>query len=157
MLRITDVSLPDNGGAARIVAGTHITYTPARDFFGTETFSYEVSDGNGGSDTTAVHLTVIPVNDAPLARADSFSTAEDTPLVVVAPGILGNDVDAEGDSLTVAVDTAPGQGTLALSPDGSFTYTPSADFFGTESFTYVALDDSASSAPVRGPTTGTQA
>src|SRR5262249_52050993 len=103
------------------------------------------SDGQANSNTATVSLTVNAVNDAPVARDDAFSTDEDTPLTVGAPGVLGNDTDADGDSLTAALVSGPAHGTLALNADGSFTYTPAANFSGSDSFTYRASDGTADS------------
>ena len=83
---------------------------------------------------------MVAANDAPLAVDDAYTTTEDTPLTVVAPGVLGNDSDAEGDPLTAVLDTGPTNGTLALSDDGSFTYTPTLNYNGIVTFTYRASD-----------------
>jgi len=72
-----------------------------------------VSDGDL-TDTATVSVTVTPVNDAPVANDDAYSTAEDTALSIVAPGVLFNDSDVDGDSLSAALGTAPGHGTLSL-------------------------------------------
>lgn len=87
-----------------------------------------------------------PVNTAPVANADSYTTAEDTPLVVPAPGVLGNDTDAESGALKAILGTSPANGSLSLGETGSFTYTPSADWNGTDSFTYRASDGALDSA-----------
>jgi VCBS repeat-containing protein len=84
-------------------------------------------------------------NQAPVANDDAYSTDEDTTLNVAAPGVLGNDSDADGDPLTAVLDTGPGNGTLTLNADGSFTYTPDSDFNGIDSFIYYANDGSADS------------
>lgn len=86
-------------------------------------------------------------NTPPTAVNDSYTTAEDTPLSVPAPGVLGNDSDMEGDVLTATLQTAPTTGTLTLNPDGSFTYTPPANFNGSVTFTYVAGDGNMPSQP----------
>jgi len=91
-------------------------------------------------------------NTAPLAVADSYTTDEDTVLRITGGrGVLANDTDEEGDDLSVAAtrpETLPEHGTLALNADGSFAYTPAANFNGTDSFTYKANDGQADSAPV---------
>src|SRR5262249_48005254 len=69
---------------------------------------------------------------------DSYSTAEDTQLTVNAPGLLGNDTDVEGSALTAALVAGPSHGTLTLNANGSFTYTPQANYNGPDSFTYRA-------------------
>lgn len=88
-----------------------------------------------------------PVNAVPVAVDDAYSTDEGDPLTVPAPGVLGNDTDAEGDPLTAVGLTQPTNGTVALEADGSFTYTPEADFAGADTFTYRATDGSGESAP----------
>jgi VCBS repeat-containing protein len=87
-----------------------------------------------------VAITVTAVNDAPVAAGDAFSTAEDTVLTVAAPGVLGNDADPDGDPLTAVLVTGPSHGSLALNANGSFSYTPAADFTGSDSFSYRASD-----------------
>lgn len=125
------------------------TYTPNADFFGEDQFTYQASDGVDDSNIASVKLTVTGVNDAPTAAADSYATNEDTPLTVnVAQGVLVNDDDVDGDSLTAVVVDQPSHGTLVLAADGSFTYTPNANFFGSDSFTYRASDGAVSTDPV---------
>src|SRR5439155_330423 len=96
------------------------------------------------------HLTLHP---SPTRRSsdpnnDAYTTAEDTPLTVAAPGVLANDTDVDGDSLTVGTPrpvSGPIHGTLTLNANGSFTYSPAANFNGTDSFTYKANDGTADS------------
>jgi hypothetical protein len=80
------------------------------------------------------------LNEPPVAVDDAFSTDEDHPLVVPAPGVLNNDTDADGDKLTVTIDTGPANGVVVLNPDGAFIYTPEANFNGIDSFAYLADD-----------------
>ena len=82
------------------------------------------------------------VNDnAPVTADDSYTVDEDASLsVTAATGVLANDTDADGDALTAVLQTGPTNGTLTLNADGSFTYTPNADYFGADSFTYMADD-----------------
>jgi VCBS repeat-containing protein len=87
------------------------------------------------------------LGSVPLAGADSYTHhGSDTALVVAAPGVLGNDTDADGSALTAALVAAPSRGALTLNPDGSFTYQPNEDFVGADSFTYRANDGTADSA-----------
>jgi VCBS repeat-containing protein len=132
-------------GTLNLNANGSFTYTPAANFNGTDTFTYHASDGPLDSDPATVTITVNPVNDAPVATNDSYSTAEDTPLNVAAPGVLGNDNDIDGNQLTAALITGPTHGTLALTGNGSFTYTPAANYNGPDAFTYRASDGTAQS------------
>jgi hypothetical protein len=86
------------------------------------------------------------VNTAPVANADSYSTPNATALRVAAPGLLGNDSDAQNDALSASVLTQPAHGSVTVAADGSFAYTPSAGFAGTDSFTYRAYDGATYSA-----------
>ena len=85
-------------------------------------------------------------NSAPKATNDAYTVTEDTPLVVATgAGVLKNDTDANGDPLTATVVGGPTHGALTLNPDGSFTYTPAANYSGSDSFTYRARDGRADS------------
>jgi hypothetical protein len=118
------------------IAGGVVTYTPAPNFSGSDTFSYTISDGKGGTSTANVSVTVDAVNDAPSALADARTTNEDTPATIA---VLSNDSDPDGDTLTVASNTQPTKGSVTLS-GGVFTYTPAVNFNGTDSFTYTVSD-----------------
>ena len=86
-----------------------------------------------------------PTNSAPVAVADSYSTAHNTALVQAAPGVLANDTDADANPLTAIVDTSVSHGSLTLNANGGFTYTPTTGYSGPDSFTYHASDGTASS------------
>jgi len=135
------------GPAHGTLSGTapDLTYTPAADFYGSDGFTFSVSDGHADSNIAAVSITVTAVNDPPTAGNDSYATAEETALTVAAPGVLANDGDVENDSLVAVLDAGPSNGILTLGPDGSFTYTPNADFTGRDSFAYHADDGAAHS------------
>jgi VCBS repeat-containing protein len=139
-LTIVGVGSPANGTAIANADGT-VTYTPAGNFSGANSFSYTVSDGLGGSATALVHVTVTAVNDAPVAADDAATTSEDTP---VALAVLGNDVDGDSSALTPIVVSGPARGSLTIAA-GSITYTPAADFNGIDRFTYTANDGTADS------------
>ncbi len=79
-------------------------------------------------------------NVPPVATADNFSTTINTTLVVPANGVLANDTDAQGNTLTVSISTGPSRGSVTLNADGGFSYTPAAGITGTDSFTYRAFD-----------------
>jgi hypothetical protein len=114
------------------------------------TAAYQGSSAFEPSTSDPITQQVDPVpNAAPTADADAYGVDEDTPLVVnVANGVLDNDTDPNGDQLTAVLDTPPSPGaSLTLNSDGSFSYTPAADFNGNDRFTYHASDGSLSSAP----------
>ena len=134
-------------GSLSLDAQGSFTYTPAADFNGTDTFTYQAGDGALISDPTTVTLTITPVNDAPVALTDAYTTAEDTPLSVAAAGVLANDSDVDGDPLSAILINGPAHGSLSLDAQGSFTYTPAADFNGTDTFTYQAGDGALTSDP----------
>ena len=123
------------------------SYTPPPQFNGSVTFAYQADDGLVRSNTATVTLTIAAVDDPPTAQADSYTTAEDTPLSIDGNGVLGNDSDPEGAPLTAVLVRAVSNGTLQLDAAGSFVYTPPANFNGTTSFTYRARDGSLDSAP----------
>nr|HMN27375.1 Ig-like domain-containing protein [Caldilineaceae bacterium] len=127
-------------GTLTLNADGSFSYTPAADFNGVDSFTYKLNDGGADSNVATVTITVGGVNDAPVAGNDSYSTGEDTALTIAAPGVRTNDSDVDNDPLTLAVVDQPLHGTLTLNQDGSFTYTPVADFNGTDSFSY-QLDD----------------
>lgn len=123
------------------------SYTPAPEASGTVSFTYQADDGTARSPATTVTITVNAVNDAPVAAADSFTTAEDTTLTVTGAGVLANDTDPEGEALTAQLVRNVANGTLQLNANGSFSYAPPTNFAGTTTFTYSARDGSADSAP----------
>ncbi len=136
-------------GALTLNGDGSFSYTPNADFNGSDSFVYQASDGTLTSEPITVSLTVNPVNDAPSGVADEYAGDEDTALVVdAANGLLANDSDADGDPMTVSLVSGPASGALALNPDGSFSYTPNADFFGNDSFVYEASDGTLTSDPV---------
>ena len=143
VLTATLLSGPINGELALNLDGS-FTYTPAADYNGPDFLTYRVSDGIL-TDTGIVTLTVNAINDAPLAVSDAYSLTEDTPLVISAPGLLVNDSDGENDPLIAILAQAPLHGSLALDPGGSFTYTPTLDYSGLDTFTYRAFDGQAAS------------
>ena len=144
-LTATLVTGPTNGILVLNPDGS-FTYTPNADFYGVDSFTYQANDGTDNSNIATVNITVDAVNDAPpVATDDAYNTNEDTALVIAPVGVLGNDTDVDMDPLTAAVVTGPTNGNLVLNADGSFTYTPNANFNGLDSFTYQANDGTANS------------
>ncbi len=131
---------PANGTLTLNPDGSFI-YTPTSTFSGGDSFTYHANDGTANSNTVTVTLTVINTNDAPLSVNDAYFINEDSTLTIApGSGVLANDTDPDGDPLTAVLVTPPANGTVVLNPDGSFVYTPDADFSGSDSFTYRAND-----------------
>lgn len=142
-LTITNVSATSQGGTVSIDGGNRLRYTPRPNFFGTETFRYAISDGNGGVAQGNVTVNVTNVNDNPTATADALSVAEDS--VGNALNVLANDnnsPDPAGETLTItAVGPTNRGGTVTIANGGAgLVYTPAANFFGLETFTYTISD-----------------
>jgi len=135
-------------GALTLNADGSLTYTPTSGYSGADSFTYKANDGTADSNTVTVSITVEaapPVNQAPVATGDSYSTPFNTALVVAAPGVLGNDTDADANPLTAVLVAGPAHGALTLNADGSLTYTPTSGYSGADSFTYKANDGTADS------------
>ena len=136
---------PPAHGFVTLNADGSFIYTPEADYYGADAFTYMAAAtyGEGGpaveTNVATVTLTVSPVNDAPVAGNDSYTTDEDTPLSPAAPGVLASDTDIDS-TMTAVLVTGPSHGTLSLNADGSFTYTPAANYYGADAFTYTAND-----------------
>ncbi len=139
LLTVSAVSNAVNGTVALV--GTEVTFTPAPDFHGAASFQYTLSDGTL-SDEGSITVTVTPVNDAPVAVADSSATDEDGVLTL---SLADNDTDVDGDSLSVSMVGEALNGTPVLNGDGTVTFTPAADFSGAASFEYTVTDGSLTS------------
>ena len=122
-------------------SGGVLTYTPAANFYGSDSFSYTINDGNGNTDSATVLVTINGVNDNPVANTDSATTDED---VAVNVDVVANDTDIDGDSLFISTVSQPANGSAVDNGDGTVTYTPNSGFFGTDSFTYTVSDGSLS-------------
>jgi VCBS repeat-containing protein len=139
-------SAPSHGTLTLDADGSFV-YAPGADYHGADSFTYVASDGTLESDQATVTITITAANDGPAAADETYSTAEDTALTVAAPGVLGNDSDPDGDSLSALLVSGPSHGALALNANGSFSYTPAGNFNGSDSFTYRASDGSLASNP----------
>jgi VCBS repeat-containing protein len=153
---------PPTAGTLEVLDGGHIRYVPARDATGDVRIGYSVSDGVLDSAPVEVRITLLPVNDAPLAQPDLFSmTASALSLNMdSAHGLLHNDHDVDGDVLIASVVRAPQFGTLSLGLDGSFVYTPVMLHAEHDGFRYRIADPAglwseAEAEIVTGTTTGT--
>lgn len=139
VLAIASVSLPANGTAT--INGTAVDYRPNANFFGVDSFSYVVSDGNGGVDTATVVVTVVPVNDPPVATTDTVSLGQNAGATRL--NLLSNDTAAPdvGETLTIAAITQPPNGTAVIVSGGTAVdYTPNQNFTGSDSFIYTLSD-----------------
>ena len=132
-LTFTVVSGPSNGS---ITAGTGAarTYTPNANFNGSDSFTFRTTDVHGRQSAAAtVSISVTAVNDAPVAADATRATDEDTAIVV---DLTGSVSDVDGDTLTVSVLTGPANGNAVATGPREITYTPDADFNGSDSFVY---------------------
>jgi large repetitive protein len=133
---LTIVAASSPNGTVVINANGTISFTPAPNFNGPTTISYTVSDGQGGTATTTVAVTVTPVNDVPVARNDTLALDENTSVRIP---VLANDSDADGDRLTVTAASSP-NGSVVINADGTISFTPTANFSGPTTITYTISD-----------------
>ena len=139
-----ELAAPPAHGTVSLNANGTFTYTPANGYTGPDAFTYRAKDStNLTSGVTTASITVeTGPNVPPVANPDSYTTDEDSPLLVTKPinGVLANDTDAEEDPFTAVIATQPAHGTITLNPNGTFSYTPVANYNGPDSFTYRATD-----------------
>lgn len=124
-------------GTVAVGGSGELVYRPHADAHGSDSFTYTVSDGISGSDTATVSVTVLGVNDAPVARDDSMSVTEGSAPVVLP--VLANDTDVDGDPLAVVSAGSPSHGAASVVA-GALVYGPTAGFVGTDVIPYVATD-----------------
>jgi large repetitive protein len=136
------VSGPSHAASFALNANGSFSYTPAANYNGSDSFTYKANDGSLDSNVATVSITINAVNDAPVAQPDSYATNEDTTLTVNAPGVLANDSDVDSPTIHAVLVTGASNGAVNLNADGSFIYTPNANFNGTDTFTYKANDGS---------------
>ena len=132
------MTAPSNGATRLNTANGVITYTPDVNFNGSDSFTYQVSDGQGvTSNVATVSIVVVAVNDAPVMSNDIQTTNEDVATLI---DVLANDTDVDGDTVsTVIIDTQPSNGSVTIEND-KINYQPNSNFEGTDSFTYYAQD-----------------
>lgn len=139
---VSVASSPSNGSTSVDPVTGVITYTPSADFNGSDSFTYTVEDNGGlASNAATVTITVNPINDAPRTTADNASTNEDT---AVAISVLDNDADIDGSINPASVTTVsgPSNGSTSVNTGtGVITYTPNANFNGSDTFTYTVEDN----------------
>ncbi len=149
-LVLSVASTPANGELTLRSDGS-FDYQPNENFSGVDSFAYILTDSNENTAQANVDIEVIGQNDPPVSLPDVYALIQVGSFSVGANnGVLANDSDPENDEITVDLGsvTQPSSGTLEIAQDGSFTYTPSDNFSGTDSFTYSATDGELSSAVV---------
>src|SRR5207248_3487710 len=120
----------------------NVTYTPGANYNGSDTFNFKVNDGTTDSGETTVLITVVAVNDRPVADSQSVTTNEDTAKPITLSGS-----DPEGDALTYTITTNPSHGVLSGTAP-NVTYIPGANYNGGDSFAFKANDGTVDSAAV---------
>ncbi|NLF32339.1 MAG: tandem-95 repeat protein, partial [Planctomycetes bacterium] len=136
-LTITGFTQPAFGSVVHNGGGS-FTYTPNGTFTGPTSFTYTASDGHGGTAVGTVNITVQASNALPLPAGDSATTDLATP--VTTGNVLANDVDPDGDALTITGFTQAANGAVVDNGDNTFTYTPNGVFTGNDTFTYTVAD-----------------
>jgi VCBS repeat-containing protein len=136
---------PKHGTLSFNADGSFI-YTPNAGYVGPDSFAYQLSDGMSNSQVARATITVTgeggggEENVAPVSAADNYATTVDQTLNISVPGVLSNDTDANGDTLTAQLVANAANGTVTLAADGSFVYVPNAGYIGADSFQYAAFD-----------------
>ncbi|HOX56456.1 MAG TPA: tandem-95 repeat protein [Candidatus Paceibacterota bacterium] len=136
---------PTNG----ILSGVapDLVYRGTSNYYGPDSFTFTVNDGSLTSEVATVTIQLTNLNDAPVVTDEVYLLGDGVVLEISAPGVLINDGDSEGGSLTAILVNGPLQGELDFNPSGGFTYTPTNHFSGVDSFTYQASDGQAYSGP----------
>ncbi|MDB3980458.1 Ig-like domain-containing protein, partial [Candidatus Marinimicrobia bacterium] len=141
---VSDVS---NGSTS--LSGSTVTYTPTANYNGTDNFTFKANDGTEDGNTSTVTITVVAVNDAPVANNVSATTDENRSIQV---SIALNATDVDGDNLTYSIVSDVSNGSTSLS-GSTVTYTPTANYNGTDTFTYIANDGTVDSNTATGTIT----
>jgi hypothetical protein len=138
-LTLIAIGAPGRGSAILNGDGT-VTYTPGAGFSGLDAFSYTAGDGHGGTDSGTVTISVAPAAGAPVLNPDTTVVPEDGTVDIA---VLANDVG----ELALAVQSVgnAAHGTVSLQAGGTIRYSPVVDYFGPDSFTYVATNLSGAS------------
>lgn len=138
-LGVSEVTQGRNG-SVNINTDHTLSYTPNKDFCGSDSFTYTVSDGKGGKSKAAVNVEVKAVNDPPNAVNSDVTTQEDKEVSIALTG-----KDADADVLSYSVVKGPSNGSLSGKAP-NLKYKPKANFSGSDSFTFKVSDASADSA-----------
>src|SRR5262249_25127326 len=119
-------------GSLNLNADGSFTYLAATNYNGPDSFTYKANDGMLDSLPVTVAITVLSVNDVPVAADDAYSVDEDAVLTIAAPGVLANDSDVDGDALSALIVSLPAHGSLSFSTNGDFVYTPVPNYNGSD-------------------------
>ncbi|MGD9740982.1 MAG: cadherin-like domain-containing protein, partial [Bauldia sp.] len=141
-IEIIGVDAPAHGTITVQPDGS-IRYVPQTDFAGIDSFTYTIGDGQGATAEASVTIMVTLPNRPPVARADRTTTVEGSAVTI---DVLANDNDPDGNPISLGGMEMPGQGSLALTPENRFTYTPRPGFVGVDSFSYTIRDDAGAAA-----------
>ncbi|WP_196386237.1 Ig-like domain-containing protein [Vibrio cidicii] len=146
---LTSVKVVDEPahGRVSVTASGAIVYSPEENYFGEDSFTYTVADAAGAvSNVATVTMTVTPVNDAPMAQAQSQTLDEDKSLVIT---LVGSDIDNDDDTLQYVITEPVSHGVLEQLTNNSWRYTPEADFNGSDFFLFKVNDGELDSTEVR--------
>ena len=145
------VSRAPEHGSVELQANGEFKYTPSANYFGVDSFEYQITDGFTNSASGVVTITVTPTEDPPTANPDSFTGAENRPLEAsVSRNLLSNDEDPDGVAdLTAELVTDALHGTVTVNANGTFRYVPNTGFVGNDEFSYQVVSGSSISAPAR--------
>lgn len=127
-------------GTLSLLPSGALAYTPEKDFSGIDVFSYAASDGSRLSAPAIVAITVVPVNDPPVAINDRVTFTRVAPIRL---SVMANDYDVDGQIVpgTIGIVSPPQNGMVTVGASGVIVYTPTKDFTGSDAFTYVVWDD----------------
>ncbi|WP_369435801.1 Ig-like domain-containing protein [Vibrio cidicii] len=146
---LTSVKVVDEPahGRVSVTASGAIVYSPEENYFGEDSFTYTVADAAGAvSNVATVTMTVTPVNDAPMAQAQSQTLDEDKSLVIT---LVGSDIDNDDDTLQYVITEPVSHGVLEPLTNNSWRYTPEANFNGSDFFLFKVNDGDLDSTEVR--------
>lgn len=128
-------------GSVSINGSGKFVYIPSKDYFGVDSFIYEICDNGSPSqcDTSVVFINISSVNDKPIANADHQTIAEDSPLTTI--HVSGNDTDVDGNLFTTSIMSPPASGTASVNTNGDIEYTPTANYNGNVVIIYNLCDN----------------
>ncbi len=126
--------------SARMSSTDELIVYPTPNFFGAVDILVSATDIENETITDTIRGHFHGINDAPVAAKEQYSTIEDMPIIINAPGILQNDFDIDRDLLIPIIHTYPNHGIIQLEDNGAFIYTPFEDFYGKDSLIYYVYD-----------------